>query len=694
MKRISFIIVLMLLYTMVWPQENDLIFTKEELVIDTFYNTYIVQDKYRWLENLHSEETLDWVKNQNKHSRKYLTRASTKTNSMLVINKYAYTEYENPQKDGDYYFTYAYYNDLSVPALFYQNSLRSSYNILVDPNYISSKDRILLKGYSVSKDSKFLAYQFSRNGSDWAELKVVSLTSGNHKKDHLVNLKYSNIAWKDDGVFYSTYPRVDQMGKSLGQKVLYHKLGTDQSEDKVIFKRSNPKLNFSFLTTSNERFFILKEKNEERGTINIFYIDYESELKALKPLVMNITKNVGILDSHEGKFIAITHSVSNNGSIIEIDPSNPTQWRAIVSEYSKALLLEVIPFTDRIVAIYQSNQHPIITVYDYNGVILHSIELPVSTSVSGFSGESSDEELLYYFTSYTIPPIVYEFNIKTYEDELTKQTEVTFDFTDIAYKEVEYISKDSVSVPMTLVYMKDLELNGSNPTILKAYGGFGAVETPSFDAGIVYFIKKGGVFAFANIRGGGDKGAEWANDGRGLRKQNSFDDFIAAAEYLIKEGYTNSDKLAAIGASNGGLVVSAAAVQRPDLFKAVVPIVAPFDMLRFENFTVGNFHLDEYGTVTDSLSFTKLYAYSPYQNIQEDVNYPSMLVVTSENDDRVPPFNSYKFVARMQSRPAQKNPVLLTVGKKTGHSGSSSKLSYIKQKANIYGFIMNELMND
>ncbi len=551
----------------------------------------------------------------------------------------------------------------------------------------------MLKGYWASKDSKLLAYQFNRNGSDWTELKVVSLSSGNHKKDHLENLKYSRIAWKDDGFFYTSYPRTDQMGKTMGQKVLYHKIGTDQSEDKVIFKRSNPNLQFYYLTTSDERFFILKEINEERGTINIFYIDYESEIIALKPLLMNISNNLRILDSHDGKFIALTHSDSNNGSIIEVDPANPTQWRAIASEYSKALLLEAFPFADRIVAIYQSNQHPIITVYDYNGEILHSIELPLSTSVGGFSGEYYDEELLYYITSYTIPPVVYEFNIKTFEDKTTKQTQITFNHEDIVYKEVEFFSKDSVSVPMTLVYMKGLELDGTNPTILKAYGGFGAVESPSFDAGIVYFIKKGGVFAFANIRGGGDKGADWADDGSGLNKQNSFDDFIAAAEYLINRKYTNSGKLATIGASNGGLVVSAAAIQRPDLFKAVVPLVAPFDMLRFENFTVGNFHIDEYGTVTDSLSFTKLYNYSPYQNVKEDINYPAMLVITSENDDRVPPFNSYKFVARMQNRPAQKNPILLRVEKDSGHSGTSSKTRFIKQKADIYGFIMNELLN-
>ena len=287
--------------------------------------------------------------------------------------------------------------------------------------------------------------------------------------------------------------------------------------------------------------------------------------------------------------------------------------------------------------------------------------------------------------------MVYKFNIRTFKKELTKQTSVNFDFNAIEYKEVEYKSKDSVAISMILVYEKGLKLDGNNPVILEAYGGFGSVNEPSFDPGIVYFIKSGGIYAFANIRGGGDNGEKWAMDGRGNNKQNSFDDFIAAAEYLIANKYTDKDKLASTGSSNGGLVVAVAAVQRPDLFKAVVPVVAPLDMLRFEKFTVGHWHSDEYGTVKDSVSFSKLYGYSPYHNIQEGINYPAMLILTSDNDDRVPPFHSYKFAAELQSRTAQKNPILLKSEKNSGHSGASTFFSALREKADIYGFIMNEL---
>ena len=377
---------------------------------------------------------------------------------------------------------------------------------------------------------------------------------------------------------------------------------------------------------------------------------------------------------------------------MEIDPLKPFNWREIAPDYTESLLQNVIPFDDRIVAVYQNNQHPIITVFDYSGAVLYNLKLPVATSVDGFSGQGTDEELLYSFKSYTIPPVVYKFNIKTFKSELTKQTSVTFGWKNIEYKEVEYLSKDSVLVPMILVYEKGIKMDGTNPTILEAYGGFGIVAQPSFDPGIVYFIKHGGIYAFANIRGGGDKGKDWARKGRGIYKQNSLDDFISAAEYLIQNKYTSKEKLASTGSSNGGLVVAATAIQRPDLFKAVVPVVAPLDMLRFEKFTVGHWHTDEYGTVKDSLSFTKLLNYSPYQNVKEGINYPSMLVITSDNDDRVPPFHSYKFVAKLQNRSIQKNPVILKVEKKSGHNGASTLLAGVKEKADIYGFIMYELM--
>lgn len=691
LKIILLIFVFSCQYTLI-AQEYVPIFSNSVSVSDTFFRSSIVKDEFRWLEDTKSPETQSWVENQNRVSKKYLAKAGFNTNAFNQIDQYAYTRYDHPRKKGNYYFTYAYYNNVGSPALFCQNNLNDNPDLLVDPNFISMKDQIQLGNFEVSKDSKLLAYQYSRNGSDWQELNVISLKTRLHKSDHLTGLKYSAIAWQGDGFFYSTYSQENQFAETRNQKVMYHKLGTEQSEDQLIFERkNNPSATFGFITTSDERFFVLTETNNKAKIVNIYYIDYESETPVIKCLISNLHDNVNILDHHNGKFIATTSKESNNGMIVEIDPANPYKWKAIVSEYNDGLLLEVIPFKDRIVTMYQANQHPILMVYDYFGTALYSLEFPMVSSISGFSGESTDEEMLFDFESYTIPPVVFSFNIRTFERKLTKKTVVSFDFESIVYEEVEYMSSDSTMVPMVLIYQKGLEKNGKNPAVLEAYGGFGVVTSPAFDPGIIYFVKNGGVYAYANIRGGGDKGIEWVHQGRGLNKQNSINDFIAAAEYLVLKSYTSSNLLASMGSSHGGLIVAAAAIQSPGLFKAVIPIVAPLDLIRKENFTVGRMNSYEYGSVTDSLGFLNLLSYSPYHNIDEKTNYPAMLVITSENDDRVPPFHSYKFVAAMQSRDSQKNPIILKTELQSGHSGAASFRSHLSSIADIFGFILNEI---
>lgn len=688
MRKIAFVIIALHVNLLSFSQEIVYPVVKKIPVVDTFYNSYIVTDDFRWLENIHDKEVVDWIEAQNKLSKSFCEKASNQNSAFTSILQYAEIKYDFPVKEGNYLFYSVRQHELSSPVLCYKKDMKDTKDILVDPNYISRTDNINIESFFASKNSEYLAYIYSRNGSDWRELNVVSIKDKVPQKDHLENLKFTDIAWKDDGFFYSTYPRTDQFSEAIGQQVFYHKLGTDQKDDQLIFKKKNPRIHFSFQTTSDERFFILKEEDDDLNIYNIYYIDYQSAEPFLKPLLPKIKMGLNFIDSHNGMIIATTTYQANNAAIVEIDPVNPFKWRSIVTEFSEALLLNVIPLKEKIIAIYQYNSHPIVVVLNYNGETLYKLELPVASSVRGFNGNQDDEEFLFSFNSYTIPPVVYKFNINTYERTLTEQTTVTFDIKNIEYKEVEYISKDSTKVPMYLVYKKGLKLDGNNPTLLSAYGGFGMVEAPSYDAGIVYFIMKGGVIANANIRGGGDYGVKWAKHGRGKFKQNSFDDFISAAEYLIKSGYTNPSKLATTGTSNGGLVVTAAAIKRPDLFKAVVPVVSPADMLRFEKFTIGTFHKDEYGTVTDSLGFLNLRNYSPYFNIKEDVNYPAMLIVTSDNDDRVPPFHSYKFAAKLQDRKAQHNPVILKVEEDAGHYGINIGLPYYRMKSYQYGFIM------
>ncbi len=670
-------------------QNYNPIVTEITPVSDEYFGAEII-DNYRWLENTNSDKTKEWLEQQKEISKRYLRKASTKTNSFFNISKYVMTDYKYYTKKGNYYFNMYYTSYTSQASLYYKTDIKSDYTELINPKRISKEDKINFQSYTVSKNSKYLALKYGRNGTDWSEIKVITLKDEKILDDHIKGVKFSNIAWLNDGFFYATYEQSDKFGESINNKVYYHKLGTEQHEDTLIFARKKePRTTFNFLTTSDERFFIIEEVNESTGKNSIFYIDYLSDKKVLKPLYYKVDFNINIIDNIDDKLIATTYKNSNNGMLIKLDPKQPSKWETIAPDYSSAIILKVIPFSDRIVTVYQSDQKPILVIFDYNGNVLFKLDFPEGTSIGGFSGNKTDKELLFYLQSYTVPKVVYEFNIETFEKKLVKKTGVTYKYKDIVYKRVEYYSKDSIKVPMLLVYREDIELDGTNPTILKAYGGFGAVSSPSFNPGIVHFVRKGGVFAFANIRGGGDKGVKWAKDGKGDKKQNSFDDFIAAAEYLIENKYTKSDKLAITGGSNGGLVVAVAAIQRPNLFKVVVPVVAPTDMLRFEKFTVGRFHIDEYGTAKDSLSFNRLKKYSPYHNIKKDINYPAMLVITSENDDRVPPFHSYKFVAKLQSQSSQLNPILLKVEKNAGHNGASNYRSNMKEMGDLYGFILN-----
>lgn len=663
-------------------------------VTDTFFKKYMVTDNYRWMENLDDPTLKKWVDDENSIAEKFISKASLRNNTMSRIDELSHYKAHVLQKKGDRYYFYAYPAMVGTPALYSQRNVNDDEPVLVvDPNFISHKDKIILKGFEVSRDSRYLAYEFGRNGSDWTEINVMS-TAGTQMDDHLDHIKFSGISWEGDGFFYSAYPQVANMDRIQGQVVYYHKLGTKQSDDEVIFKRNNPEIRFSFSTTKDERYFILEEENKKAGLYSYFYIDYKDPNHTIKPLLTNLKYGIDIISNHNDKFIATTVHNANNGSIVEIDPANPLNWKTIAPSFSEALLLDVVPVQNKIIAVYQSKLHPGIVAMDYEGKILHSQAFPLGTSVRVAEGSSADDtELLYYYQSYTTPPIAYSFNTETYERKLTATSSVSFDYDKFVYKQTEYITADSAKIPMLLIYKKDIKLDGNNPTLLETYGGFGAINSPHFDTGLVYFLQKGGVYAYAYVRGEGELGLEGVNAARGAKKQTTFSDFISGAEYLIKEKYTTPAKLAISGGSNGGLVVAVAAIQRPDLFKAVVPIVAPFDMLRFENFTIGSLHNSEYGTVKDSTSFTRLYNYSPYNNIKPAVNYPGMLIITSDNDDRVPPLHSYKFTAKMQNREAQTNPVLLLVNKQSGHYGISENNVYdmLMAKVNLYSFIVEML---
>lgn len=694
--RVSLAFLYLFFCQIVFSQNGEWPKTEKSIVVDTLYST-VVTDEYRWLEDIHAEKTMEWIEEQNSYSRKILRKAALKFDSYNAIDKYSYVKYDNPIKEGDYYFTYAYYNNVSVPALFYQSGLKANPKVLVDPNFISTTDKISLKNYKVSKDSKLLAYQFSRNGSDWGEIKVIGIKTASNKKDHLFNVKFSGISWRDDGFYYSKYPAAD-LDKTIGQEIYYHKIGTEQAEDELVFKRANnPEATFTCQTTEDERFLIIKEVDEKKSRINLFYIDFNDPTAYVKPLItrLKLGDNISILGNKGDTLIASTFKGVNNGMLIKIDTKNPRVWHSFVPEYPSSLLLETIVLEDKIINIYQSNRKQQILFFDYQGEVLHAIQMPFGFSVGGFNGQKTDKEILFSYEGYTQPKVVYVLDVETFEMKPLRSTVVNYDYTQFETKELEYESFDGTKVPLFMIYQKGLDITAENPTLLNAYGGFGSIVMPNFSPGIVHFLKEGGIFAFANIRGGSDKGKEWVLQGKGENKQNSFKDFIAAAEFLIENNYSSPDKLAITGGSNGGLVVGVAMTQRPDLFKVAVPVVAPFDMIRLEKFTIGHYHADEYGSTVDSAGFFNLLSYSPLHHVKEAVNYPATMIMTSENDDRVPPLHSYKFAAKLQNRVEQKNQVILRVEEGAGHYGATSSFKrQLKEDAAMYDFILYHLMGN
>ncbi len=678
-----------------WSQNYRIIPAKKLPVIDTFYHSYVVEDDYRWMENMESEEVRQWVKLQNKQTKRFLSQIPKRgklKNKILSYSRYEYEKNKMPDFDSEYKYSFDFrsYDETSTPVLVYKGEGIHDYKTLVDPSDISLTDNIYIMSYWRSKSEKYLAYLFSRNGSDKMEARIVLLSDKKQLPDVLKGLMFTKLVWyNDEGFFYSTFDRKDKFGITSGQKVWYHKAGTGQFEDVLIFERKNFKDNqFDFKIVGNNKYFVLREYFPEKDKTNVFYFDLGTGDFHVKPLIVNLNSSISIAGFLNGNFIAASKIGSGNGRLFEINPANPYKWKPLTPFYSQAVLNSFLLNEQYIAAIYLA-KNPLLVLLDYNMKEIHTEILPKSTSPKLIG--LKDNYLYYSYSSYAVPPVRFKLNLNTFKKSLLARALVHYDFDKIVYENVEYKSNDGIKVPLTIIHRKDLEKDGSAPTLLTAYGGFGIIKSPSFNPAVVAFVTEGGVYAVAHIRGGGEKGISWAEAGKGFHKQQSFDDFAAAARYLINTGYTSSGHLAAYGASNGGLVVAAAAVQHPELFQLVIPEVPVIDMLRFEKFTVGHFYKDEYGTVNDSLSFLNLLSYSPYHNIREEVNYPMMLVITSDNDDRVPPMHAYKFVARLQNRKAQVNPVYLMVRKKGGHYGVITNKSILDNWIDIYGLVLYKL---
>ena len=668
----------------------------KEDVKDNYFGT-VVNDPYRWMENDTSQAVKDWVEAENKITFDYLSKISfrdqIKERYSKLIN---YPKYSAPFRGGDNYFFFRNDGLQNQSVLYIQKGLDGTPELFLDPNKLKDDGTVALNNYSISKNGKYFAYGTASGGSDWNEFYVMDISTKRKLKDHLEWIKFSGISWFNDGFFYSRFPKPSK-GKELTtsnefHSIYYHKIGTDQRNDKMIIgDKNNPKMTFYAQTTEDERFLIIYSS---KGTSNnaLSVKDLSKRNSKFKTVVSNFDNNYSVIDNIGNKLLILTDKNAPKNQLVLIDPNNPNEkkWRVIIPE-SENVLRSVDIIGGKIIANYMKDASTHIYMYSMDGNLGNEIPLPAIGTVRGFSGKKEDDIAFYTFTSFTYPSSIYKFEVNKNKSSLYQQPNIDFDFSPYVTKQVFYKSKDGTSIPMFIVHKKGIKMDGSNPTYLYAYGGFNISLTPSFSSSRLIWLEQDGIFAMPNLRGGGEYGEDWHEAGTKLKKQNVFDDFIAAAEYLLNNKYTSSEKLVCAGGSNGGLLIGAVINQRPDLFKVALPAVGVMDMLRFHKFTIGWAWVSDYGSSDDSLQFEALYKYSPLHNIKNDLNYPAVLVTTADHDDRVIPGHSFKYTATLQEKYKGDNPVLIRVGVRAGHGGGKPTTKIIEEQSDIWSFVFYNL---
>lgn len=666
--------------------------TRQDASVVEDYHGTKVADPYRWLEDDNSEETGAWVKAQNEATFGYLDkieyRDAIKERYTELFN---YPKLSSPRKVGDYYF-FSKNDGLQNQSVIYrQKGLDGQPDVFLDPNAMSEEGTAAISIVGFSKDNKYAAYARSDAGSDWQKIYVMEVATGKQMKDELEWVKFSGASWADGGFFYSRYPAPKEGGElsadNKNHSVYYHKLGDDQSKDKLIFADpANPDYYHFGSVTEDKNYFVLYQQPGTDGFATMVKnLKTDGKFQSLTSGYKNKTRVVHSLGS---KLLVLTDINAPNYRLAEVDLENPAveNWKDIIPE-TKNLLQGVNTGGGYLFANYLENATDRFYKVNYDGSDMTEIKMPGTGSAGGFGGKESDEQLFYTYTSFTYPPTIFSYDVKTGKSEQFFKTELKFDPTEYVEKQVFYESKDGTKVSMFVVHKKDLKMDGNNVTYLYAYGGFNVSLTPSFSSSRIVLLENGGVFAMPNLRGGGEYGEEWHKGGMLLNKQNVFDDFIAAGEYLIKEKYTNSDKLAIAGGSNGGLLVGACMAQRPELFAVAMPAVGVMDMLRYHKFTVGKGWIPEYGSSEDPVHFKNLYGYSPLHNLKPGVEYPATMVTTADHDDRVVPAHSFKFAAELQKAHKGDNPVLIRVAVDAGHGAGKPTAKIIEEQADFWSFI-------
>jgi prolyl oligopeptidase len=668
--------------------------TKKVQQTDTYFGVQI-QDDYRWLENDTAKDVKQWVEAQNKVTFGYLEKIPFRQKIKDRLTELAnYPRYGAPWRVGEY-FIFSKNDGLQNQSVYYiQKGLTGEPKTFLDPNKLSTDGTVAASLMGYSKDKKYIAYSVSKSGSDWQEIRVKEVATGQDLADKTEWVKFSGATWFGNGFYYSRYDKPadgkEFSAKNEYHKVYYHILGTSQDKDILVYEdKEHPLRYHSASITDDDRFLILYASEGTDGS-EIKVMDLQSSDKNFKTVFEGFKYNYSIMDNIGEQLLVYTNDGAPNYRLVSVNVKNPAKntWKDVIAE-KKELLEGVNTAGGKLFANYLKDVTTRIYQYDKQGTLEREVTLPALGTAGGFGGEKEDTFVFYSFTSFTYPSVTYKYDIATGKSEIFRKAEVKFNPDDFETKQVFYPSKDGTKIPMFLVYKKGLKLDGSAPTYLYGYGGFNINLTPSFSTFRLPLLENGGIYAMANLRGGGEYGEEWHDAGKLLKKQNVFDDFIAAAEYLIKEKYTSKERIAIAGGSNGGLLVGACMTQRPELFKVAFPAVGVLDMLRYHKFTIGWGWVVEYGSSErDEAEFKNLLAYSPLHTLKKGTSYPATMVTTADHDDRVVPAHSFKFAARLQECHAGKNPVLIRIETKAGHGAGKSISKSIEEYADIWAFML------
>ncbi|MEQ9442346.1 MAG: prolyl oligopeptidase family serine peptidase [Cyclobacteriaceae bacterium] len=661
--------------------------------VDTYFGTEVA-DPYRWLEDDRSEETARWVDAQNEVTGAYLKNISYRPAiEQRLTELWNYEKYGIPAKHGEQYYFFKNDGLQNQSVLYVQDNLEAAPSVFLDPNQFSADGTTALSTLSFTKDGTLLAYAISESGSDWRKILVMDVASKEMVEDTLRDVKFSGIDWKEnEGFFYSSYDKPAEgsplSGVNMNHKLYYHQLGTPQHDDVLVFGgEQTPRRYVSSEVTEDQHFLAISAAMGTTGQ-ELYIKDLRNPDGEIIPVVTNFENNHSVVYSEDNTLYILTNLNAPNQRLVKVDAAQPTpeHWEDVLPQ--KDYVLQGVSFAGgKLFANYLKDATTRIEQYDLQGSLEKEIALPTLGTAAGFQGEMDQDTLFYAFTSFTYPTTIFAYDVASGTSSVFKAPQLDVNPDDYTTEQVFYTSKDGTKVPMFIVYRKGLEMNGQNPAYLYAYGGFNVSLTPSFSIAHLYWLENGGVFAMPNLRGGGEYGEEWHEAGMQMNKQNVFDDFIAAGEYLQEHQYTSAEKLAIAGGSNGGLLVGATMTQRPDLCQVALPAVGVMDMLRYHQFTAGAGWGPDYGIADSSQAmFEYLKGYSPLHNLKEGVEYPATLVTTADHDDRVVPAHSFKFAATLQEKHAGDQPVLIRIETKAGHGAGKPTSKQIEEWTDKFAF--------